>query len=151
MPRLLAAWRLGRRGRGARRGGPRPPPDRLLGDELADVARAVEKLSKGLTRDRALAGARYMDEEALLGAYLLFYWPTSYLQARGVLSELPAAVAGGRERGELMLPGPGIVGEAMKHQDERRGAVAFAQTGEAKPVRSDEYLFHTPPPTPAAP
>ena len=25
----------------------------------------------------------------LLGAYLLFYWPISYLQARGILSELP--------------------------------------------------------------
>ncbi len=36
-----------------------------------------------------MAGARYMDEERLLGAYLLFYWPVSYLQARGVLSELP--------------------------------------------------------------
>jgi ribosomal protein RSM22 (predicted rRNA methylase) len=30
-----------------------------------------------------------MDDDRLLGAYLLFYWPTSYLQARGVLSELP--------------------------------------------------------------
>jgi len=36
-----------------------------------------------------MAGARYMDEERLLGAYLLYYWPVSYLQARGVLSELP--------------------------------------------------------------
>jgi len=52
------------------------------------VARAVERLSLGLTRDRALAGARYLDDERLLGAYLLFYWPVSYLQARGVLSEL---------------------------------------------------------------
>ena len=53
------------------------------------MARAVERLSLGLTRDRALAGARYLDDEKLLGAYLLFYWPVSYLQARGVLSELP--------------------------------------------------------------
>ena len=36
-----------------------------------------------------MAGARYMDEGRLLGAYLLYYWPVSYLQARGVLSELP--------------------------------------------------------------
>jgi SAM-dependent methyltransferase len=64
----------------------------------------VEKLSRGLTRDRALAGAHYLDDERLLGAYLLFYWPTSYLQARGVLSELPA-----RPRSVLDLgsgPGP---------------------------------------------
>jgi SAM-dependent methyltransferase len=53
------------------------------------VAGAVERLSLGLTRERRLAGARYLDDPRLLGAYLLFYWPVSYLQARGVLSELP--------------------------------------------------------------
>ena len=58
----------------------------------------MDQLSRGLTRERALAGARYMDEERLLGAYLLFYWPISYLQARGVLSELP-----GRARAVLDL------------------------------------------------
>ena len=49
----------------------------------------MTRLSTGLTRERELAGARYLDDERLLGAYLLFYWPISYLQARGVLSELP--------------------------------------------------------------
>ncbi len=88
IPRLLATWRAARKGPPRR--GPRPPPDALLPDELREVGAAVARLSKGLTRDRALAGARYMDEEKLLGAYLLFYWPVSYLQARGVLSELPA-------------------------------------------------------------
>ena len=53
------------------------------------MAAAVERLSRGFTRERELAGARYLDDERLLGAYLLFYWPVSYLQARGVLSELP--------------------------------------------------------------
>jgi ribosomal protein RSM22 (predicted rRNA methylase) len=53
------------------------------------VARGVERLSTGLTRARALAGERYLDDPRLLGAYLLFYWTTSYLQARGVFSELP--------------------------------------------------------------
>ncbi len=100
MPRLLAAWRT----RAPRRG-PRPPPDRLLPDELRQVAAAVERLSLGLTRDRRLAGARYLDDEKLLGAYLLFYWPVSYLQARGVLSELPR-----RPRSALDLgSGPGPV------------------------------------------
>jgi ribosomal protein RSM22 (predicted rRNA methylase) len=87
IPRLLATWRGARRG--PRRGGPRPPPDALLPDELREVGAAVTRLSTGLTRDRELAGARYLDDERLLGAYLLFYWPISYLQARGVLSELP--------------------------------------------------------------
>jgi ribosomal protein RSM22 (predicted rRNA methylase) len=87
IPRLLAGWRAARRG--PRRGGPRPPPDQLLPDELREVAAAVTRLSTGLTRERELAGARYLDDERLLGAYLLFYWPISYLQGRGVLSELP--------------------------------------------------------------
>lgn len=87
IPRLLTVWRAARRG--ARRAGPRPPPDALLPDELREVAAAVTRLSTGLTRERELAGARYLDDERLLGAYLLFYWPISYLQARGVLSELP--------------------------------------------------------------
>jgi SAM-dependent methyltransferase len=87
MPRLLAVWRRGRKGP---QRGPRPPADGLTPQELSEVAGAVERLSHGLTRDRRLAGARYLDDERLLGAYLLFYWPVSYLQARGVLSELPA-------------------------------------------------------------
>ena len=102
IPRLLAAWRGMRRD--ARRGA-RPPPDRLLPEELREVAAAVQRLSHGLTRDRKLAGARYLDDDRLLGAYLLFYWPVSYLQARGVLSELPR-----RPRAVLDLgSGPGPV------------------------------------------
>ena len=94
IPRLLAGWRALRREpprddrRGPRRD-PRPPPDQLLPDELREVSAAVQRLSQGLTRDRRLAGARYLDDDRLLGAYLLFYWPISDLQARGVLSELP--------------------------------------------------------------
>ena len=101
IPRLLAVWRAGRRG--ARRGS-RPPPDGLAADELAEVASGVERLSRGLTRERELAGARYLDDDRLLGAYLLFYWPVSYLQARGTISELPQ-----RPRSVLDLgsgPGP---------------------------------------------
>jgi ribosomal protein RSM22 (predicted rRNA methylase) len=111
IPRLLAAWRGSRRrpsspppqARHGRRGPPphgrfpprgggqggRPPEGLLAADELREVGAAVERLSRGLTRERELAGARYMDEERLLGAYLLFYWPISYLQARGTISELP--------------------------------------------------------------
>ncbi len=82
----------------------RPPADVLAPDELREVAAGVGRLSRGLTRERELAGARYLDDERLLGAYLLFYWPTSYLQARGTLSELPR-----RPRSVLDLgsgPGP---------------------------------------------
>lgn len=101
MRRLVAVWRSGKR--------PRPgPEDRLLPHELKEVAAGVRELSMGLTRERALAGAKYMDDPKLLGAYLLFYWPVSYGQARQVLAELPS-----RPRSVLDLgSGPGPVGFA---------------------------------------
>jgi SAM-dependent methyltransferase len=97
IPRLLAVWRRHRR---VRDDGPR---DRLTPHELKEVASGVRQLSQGLTRERQLAGAKYMDDPKLLGAYLLFYWPVSYAQAREVLGEIP------RPRSVLDLgsgPGP---------------------------------------------
>ena len=96
MPRLVGVWR-----RHFRR--PEGPPT-LAPREVKEVAAGIRSLSLGLTRDRALAGARYMDDPRLLGAYLLFYWPVSYAQARSVLGEL-----GRRPREVLDLgsgPGP---------------------------------------------
>jgi ribosomal protein RSM22 (predicted rRNA methylase) len=119
IPRLLAVWRQRRQARGggrapssrrfergsSRRAPSRPVPETGLGpDELREVASGVKALSHGLTRERELAGARYMDDPKLLGAYLLFYWPVSYAQARATLSELP-----GRPKATLDLgsgPGP---------------------------------------------
>jgi ribosomal protein RSM22 (predicted rRNA methylase) len=97
MTRLLAVWRKVRRL-------PPGPEDRLAPRELKEVAAGVRRLSLGLTRERELAGARYMDDPRLLGAYLFFYWPVSYAQARQVLGELP-----NRPRAALDLgsgPGP---------------------------------------------
>ncbi len=82
MPRLLSVWRRARKSKPG-------PPDRLAHHELKEVAAGVKQLSLGLTRDRSLAGATYMDDPQLLGAYLLFYWPVSYAQARQALGELP--------------------------------------------------------------
>ena len=49
----------------------------LIGDSLL-------KLQRGLTNDRRLSGRNdgfgYMDSPDLLGAYLLYYWPVSYLE-----------------------------------------------------------------------
>jgi SAM-dependent methyltransferase len=87
IPRLLRAFRRGRRG-GSHRAP--PPSDRLTGEELAQVAAAVRKLSLGLTRERELAGEGYLNQPDLLGAYLLFYWPVSYAQIQSILPELPA-------------------------------------------------------------
>jgi SAM-dependent methyltransferase len=86
MPRLIAVWRAQRKGgKGAAEG----PETRLTPQEVREVAAGVKQLSMGLTRERQLAGARYMDDPRLLGAYLLFYWPVSYAQARQALGELP--------------------------------------------------------------
>lgn len=97
MPALIEAWRRSRKTRG--------PEGTLTSQELQQVAAGVKRLSMGLTRERALAGATYMDDPTLLGAYLLFYWPVSYAQARHALAELPA-----RARNVLdMGSGPGPV------------------------------------------
>ncbi|HEY3452923.1 MAG TPA: small ribosomal subunit Rsm22 family protein [Myxococcales bacterium] len=82
IPRLLSVWRTARKM-------PEGPEDRLLPREMQEVSAAVRTLSRGLTRDRELAGARYMEDPRLLGGYLLFYWPVSYAQARHALQELP--------------------------------------------------------------
>lgn len=108
IPRLIAVWRSQRRGKQQKQQRGRfeeeLPENTLTRDELQTVAAGVKQLSMGLTRDRQLAGARYMDDPKLLGAYLLFYWPVSYAQARATLSELTT-----RPRAVLDLgsgPGP---------------------------------------------
>lgn len=80
MPRLISVWRHTRGSSG--------PAGQLTAAEVRDVAGGIRQLSLGLTRDRTLAGQRYMDDPKLLGAYLLFYWPVSYAQARQTLGEL---------------------------------------------------------------
>ena len=54
----------------------------LSREELLAVTRAVRSLSKGFTRERDLAGTRYFNDVTFLKAYLLYYWPISYIQAR---------------------------------------------------------------------
>jgi SAM-dependent methyltransferase len=73
--------------------------------ELQEVASAVRILSRGLTRNRQLAGVRYMDDPQLLGGYLLFYWPVSYAQTRLALNEAPGKLGSVLDLGA----GPGPV------------------------------------------
>lgn len=88
VPRLIAVWRQRRQRAGKPQRGPSLPENSLTPDEVREVGAGVKQLSLGLTRNRELAGARYMDDPRLLGAYLLFYWPVSYAQARSTLGEL---------------------------------------------------------------
>lgn len=49
---------------------------------------ALKTLQRGLTGERDLAGAAYFSQRELLGAYLLYYWPVSFLQTTMALGEL---------------------------------------------------------------
>ncbi|MDP3179302.1 MAG: small ribosomal subunit Rsm22 family protein [Spirochaetaceae bacterium] len=102
---LLELWRERRSGAGSH-GSSRPPPKGQLSPaELAAASTALLGLQRGLTGDRALAGRDYMDDADLLGAYLLYYWPVSYLQTSIAIAEL------GRVPGRILDigsgPGPG--------------------------------------------
>jgi len=57
----------------------------LTSSEIQRLARGVQMFSHGLTRERELSGQDYFKNSDLLGAYLLFYWPVSYVQACYIL------------------------------------------------------------------
>ncbi len=86
--RLVDVWREGRADKKADRRLAAPTSATLSERELSEVVAGVKQLSLGLTRERKLVGQSYMDNPKLLGAYLLFYWPISYAQARSALGEL---------------------------------------------------------------
>jgi SAM-dependent methyltransferase len=135
VPRLIAVWRKASQSAGK-------PEERLTSAELRQVAAGVRRLSLGLTRDRSFAGAKYMDDPLLLGAYLLFYWLISYAQARAVLGELRT-----RPRRVLDLgsgPGP-FAFAALDHgasevtaADRSKKALALARE---LAIEADEGLF----------
>lgn len=68
IPTLLSLWRKN----GAK--------DPLSQWELSKVSDNLLNLQRGLTGNRTLAGSGYMENSAQLGAYLLYYWPVSYMQ-----------------------------------------------------------------------
>jgi len=84
---------------------------------IAAVGKALFRLQRGLTGGRALIGAPYMDDPALLEAYLLYYWPVSYAQAARALA---LSGAGTRKRVLDLGSGPGPV------------AATFADSGAAE-------------------
>ena len=101
---LLAVWRSS----AARGAVSHPGGDSVLSrDELYSVSRKVRELSRGFTRERALAGERYLSDPALLGAYLLHFWPISYAQALLCLAMLRRAGRGAAQ--DPPAPAPGAV------------------------------------------
>jgi SAM-dependent methyltransferase len=107
-PALLSIWRSGgRRGRS-------PGAHALSRDELFAVSHKVRDLSRGLTRERALVGERYLSDPDLLGAYLLHFWPISYAEARLCLDRM-LRERGGRPFGSALDfgAGPGAMSVAL--------------------------------------
>lgn len=106
LPALVAAWR-------ARQGSPQSPhlsrhPSLTLSPGEATAAgRALLALQRGLTGSRDLPGSGYMEERDLLGAYLLYYWPTSYLQVALALAWLGRQAAGPLGLGRVLDLGSG--------------------------------------------
>lgn len=88
-PILTAVWRRRLGSKSTGRHGP------LTGEEIRTLTAGVTRLSRGFTGNRRLVGEDYLSDPALLGAYLLFYWPVSYAQARTVFNDL-------ERRGTLM-------------------------------------------------
>ena len=108
LPRLVATWR---RLRGSAGQGTPAPAAPLTAAERADIVAGAQRLSRGLTRERELAGARYFEDPQLLGAYLLLYWPLSYAQATSILRELGGA------RGRVLDVGAGPAPMALAALD----------------------------------
>ena len=119
----MAAWR---RLRGSSATG------ELTADERRDVVAGAGRLTRGLTGERELAGARYFDDTQLLGAYLLLYWPVSYAQARLVLDELRAPLGDvldlGSGPGPLALAALDAGATAARAIDRVPAALAIAKS-----------------------
>jgi SAM-dependent methyltransferase len=100
---LVPLWRdlLGSGGRG--RG------ETLHPGESIRLGRSLLRLQRGLTGERALAGAAYMEDPELLGAYLLYYWPASFAQASRALRRSHAQPRSAIDAG----CGPGPVAAAL--------------------------------------
>jgi SAM-dependent methyltransferase len=97
LPELIACWR--------QIAGVEGPAHTLRPAEIAQVAQAVHDLSSGLIREREAVGTDYMSDPAALGAYLLYFWPVSYVQSRVFLSQ--AQHATGRAAGRVLDVGAG--------------------------------------------
>jgi SAM-dependent methyltransferase len=104
VPVLVASWR---RLHGL-------PVDGPWGEaDLDRAAREVARFSAGPEGIRALVGRPYLEDDALMAAYLLHWWPTSYRQTASLLARMPGLVAPGTRVLDLGC-GPGPVSAAVR-------------------------------------
>lgn len=59
--------------------------------EIKVLSQSLLNLQRGLTGERKLAGQSYMNDKNLFGAYLLYYFPVSYLQIQTVVESFETA------------------------------------------------------------
>ena len=118
------------------------------------MAASVRELSRGFTRDRALAGERYLGDPALLGAYLLHFWPVSYSQALLCAEMMRRAPRGTGARAGLgsvldVGAGPGAVSLALLDSGATRvtacdrSAAALSLARRIAQERDQELATHT--------
>jgi SAM-dependent methyltransferase len=116
LPALIAAWREAQPRHAARplRGSRQPSRDsNLSSDELETAAESLLSLQRGLTGGRDLAGSGYMENKSMLDAYLLYYWPVSYMQVSLLLEELRPLLPHGPGRVLDLGCGPGPASAAL--------------------------------------
>lgn len=105
LSRLAALWRGGAGG------------GMLTGKELSRAASSLLTLQRGLTGERTLAGAGYMQDQTLLGAYLLYYWPVSYLEVSVALAPCRSRLEHSAAKGTFSVLdlgcGPGAASAAL--------------------------------------
>jgi len=107
LPALAELWRAEISG-----GGPKGTGSTLSPAEVESAGAALLRLQRGLTGERGLAGEPYMDDSRLLGAYLLYYWPVSYLEASLALATLAASGRAAPRRVLDLGAGPGPLSAA---------------------------------------
>jgi len=107
---------------------PGGPPDQLARSEIRPAARAVLALHEGLVGERNLARPEtYRGEH--LGAYLLWWWPQSYLKTQAALRLAPLPLP---RAPRILDVGAGPAPAALAALDLLGGsAAAFDASGEA--------------------
>ncbi|HWR11524.1 MAG TPA: small ribosomal subunit Rsm22 family protein [Rectinemataceae bacterium] len=98
-----------------------PALEGLAAGSASGQGAALKSLQRGLTGYRRLAGASYFSHEDYLGAYLLYYWPVSFVQVSLALEELRMRGALPRISDVLDIgAGPGPASFAALHQSAER-------------------------------
>ena len=75
--------------------------------EILKVSSDLLSLQRGLTGKRELVGSGYMENPSQLGAYLLYYWPISYMQIYWAAKSCPELIAAEKKEINILDMGSG--------------------------------------------